>query len=827
MTYQSDPVTGVLRRSGFSGIPYSDGDEVETRLLSIVSAARDVSLFSPELRAACTDWASIYHLSATRANLLRPIAYRLKGDVLELGAGCGAITRFLGENGANVVAVEGAARRASIAKARTRDLDNVSIVMDDIGQCSISQQFDVVTLIGVLEYAALFGTSDNPAQALLERCRTWLKPGGILIVAIENQLGLKYFAGAPEDHLTTPNSGIENRYTQRGPRTYGRKALAGLLADAGLPAQRWFAPFPDYKLPIAIISEAGLNDPAFDGGALAAQTASADLQLPEGLAFQTEPVWDVVFQNNLGLELSNSFLLLASAEGPLYLDAESPQIAWHFNTGRAAAYCKATHFESTGAGNIQVRCERLVPKASEPLQALEGPLKFDLVPTTDYVPGRSLIADFHALISQDGWTLEEVATFFCDYLQIIQTLAAERGMPAFPEQLSDTVDGSCFDWLPQNIIRTQTGEFKLIDEEWCYEPPLPLGFLLFRAISVSLVTSTTLGISAQGASFSVLSLIREVLSRIINAPVNAVDIERWLNLEVAVQMQVTGGQFDESDCRFWFNQSPNHFARRLESQNRALKAQIERTEHNLALVIQSRSWAITRPLRDLIEWLRVWRSKLRNILPSGSFTPEVDVNRVDIVLYAHSDAEDMQRCLDALVRTTSPPWRLIIVDDKKKLSTTNLLADFATQRSSCVKHMQTAEATDYSHAANIGLKATAAPRVVLLESNVILTPNWLHRLLACADSDENIGIVGPLDHSSGNAKPDDCSIDQHSLQIAHLAIPSWPRVGSLRGSCLLIKREYLQTFNSIHFDSDFYLYAPVSDWVFAMADDCYLGYKRA
>ena len=36
---------------------------------------------------------------------------------------------------------------------------------------------------------------------MLQRVRSLLKPEGKLIVAIENQLGLKYFAGAPEDHL--------------------------------------------------------------------------------------------------------------------------------------------------------------------------------------------------------------------------------------------------------------------------------------------------------------------------------------------------------------------------------------------------------------------------------------------------------------------------------------------------------------------------------------------------------------------------------------------------------------------------------------------------
>ena len=118
-------------RPAYSSIAYSDGDEFEERLANIIGQATDLSVFSAELRKKCTDWASLYHLSSSRANILRPMESILQGaDVLEVGAGCGAITRYLGESGANVIALEGSLRRAAIARSRTRDLDNVDVVAD-------------------------------------------------------------------------------------------------------------------------------------------------------------------------------------------------------------------------------------------------------------------------------------------------------------------------------------------------------------------------------------------------------------------------------------------------------------------------------------------------------------------------------------------------------------------------------------------------------------------------------------------------------------------------------------------------------------------------
>jgi len=95
--YILDVVTGIWSRQDYTGIAYSDGDEVEQRIASIINEASDLGVLSSELRQHCTDWPSLYHLSGTRANILRPFENDLHGDILEIGAGCGAITRYLGE----------------------------------------------------------------------------------------------------------------------------------------------------------------------------------------------------------------------------------------------------------------------------------------------------------------------------------------------------------------------------------------------------------------------------------------------------------------------------------------------------------------------------------------------------------------------------------------------------------------------------------------------------------------------------------------------------------------------------------------------------------
>lgn len=73
----------------------------------------------------------------------------------------------------------------------------------------MEERFDYVTLIGVLEYAKSYIGKDNPYPEYLEKINRLLKPGGKILIAIENRLGLKYFAGCREDHVGREFVGIE------------------------------------------------------------------------------------------------------------------------------------------------------------------------------------------------------------------------------------------------------------------------------------------------------------------------------------------------------------------------------------------------------------------------------------------------------------------------------------------------------------------------------------------------------------------------------------------------------------------------------------------
>lgn len=76
-----------------------------------------------------------------------------------------------------------------------------------------------------------------------------------MYIAIENRLGLKYFAGCCEDHLGRVFAGIEGYSNRDCARTFTKSQLEKLIINNGFKSTYFYYPYPDYKLPEIIFSD--------------------------------------------------------------------------------------------------------------------------------------------------------------------------------------------------------------------------------------------------------------------------------------------------------------------------------------------------------------------------------------------------------------------------------------------------------------------------------------------------------------------------------------------------------------------------------------------
>lgn len=197
---------------------------------------------------------SLFYLTTKeRENILAWYPFQNK-EVLEIGSGCGCITGTLCDSSKRVVSVDQSQKRARITYERHKERDNLEVYAGNIADIPFEQKFDYVVLIGVLEYARRFFSEYPQDVFFLKMIRDLLKPDGILLIAIENRYGIKYFAGANEDHLREPYLSLTG-YSKMDVRTYGKQELQELLGICGFSKTKFYYPFPDYKLPSVIYSD--------------------------------------------------------------------------------------------------------------------------------------------------------------------------------------------------------------------------------------------------------------------------------------------------------------------------------------------------------------------------------------------------------------------------------------------------------------------------------------------------------------------------------------------------------------------------------------------
>ncbi len=231
---------------------YCDGD-IEKEILNYMDEYDEkdfTKVFEKDIR-----WPVFYHLTSLRKNILNWYPFKENAEVLEIGAGMGAITGILCEKAGNVTSVELSKQRASAIAKRCKDKENLEIIVGNFNDIKFDKKFDYITLIGVLEYAPLYTNTENPFYDFLTYIKSLLKEDGKLLIAIENQFGIKYFSGANEDHTGKKYDGILGYENKNGIRTFGREELKNILKNSGLGYTKFYYPVPDYKLPQEIFSD--------------------------------------------------------------------------------------------------------------------------------------------------------------------------------------------------------------------------------------------------------------------------------------------------------------------------------------------------------------------------------------------------------------------------------------------------------------------------------------------------------------------------------------------------------------------------------------------
>lgn len=515
--------SGVYTLDGHEVFQYSDGADAERYLNRVLLRSRDLSSRSEELEAQIKDWPSEYHLSRKRAKLLTGFKFDRRKRVLEVGGGCGAITRYLGESFDHVLSIEGSISRARLARLRCNDLQSVAIVCAPFQELKFRSSFDIIFCIGVFEYSSSFIQSQDPYRAALSYFSSLLSEDGILILAIENQFGLKYFLGAREDHLGTRFEGIEG-YRRRDirVRTFGKVELHNIIGEF-FNYQKYFYPFPDYKLPDFILTEEFLHSGL--AGELVARSKSRDY-FGNGKFLWDEFCTIFELSRNRALDFFSNSLLVAASKKDLP-EGLFPQSGILHSSGRVEGYDTVTRIFSDSSGTYfsdKAKSRHDLPDPSPFLRSVQLKERWVAAPT--------VFTEILLLGRNSKIPLKDLFQPTEQWIRCLRSLCFDCNGRLF-------LSGEYLDAIWANSFRTNQ-DCRFIDLEWRWHDNIPLNVLVIRSIYDFLCRIEDMPVAPRvvRGSSGVVAIRR--IAETLNVRLTQIDFDDFVQLESQVASAVFG-----------------------------------------------------------------------------------------------------------------------------------------------------------------------------------------------------------------------------------------------------------------------------------------------
>jgi hypothetical protein len=451
---------------------YSDGD-IEDEMLDI-AMNNPVNEF-PRIIEERKSWPIFYHFSPFRANIIDWIPFKKTDKVLEIGAGCGAITGALAKRVGSVTCVDLSKKRSLVNAYRNKDYDNIKIMVGNFKDVepNLDTDYDYVLLIGVFEYGKAYIGGDTPYEDFMEICNRHRNDNGRMVIAIENKFGLKYFAGCREDHLGTYFSGLEGYREGGSARTFTRQGLEKILAKTQIAEYEFYYPYPDYKFMTTIFSDQYLPKK----GELSNNLRNFDRD--RVLLFDETAVFDQIIDEGEFPLFSNSYLLvIGKAFDVVYTKFSNDRDSkWAIQTKMVIGEKQGISVEKHADNEIALEHIRNTKLAFEKLSeryegtrivinrcsAIENDIKNGL--SFEFCKGKTLEAMLdECLLKSD---MEGFKKLIDEYMYWLGYKAEEYPI-------------SNIDFVFPNII-VDCDKWQIIDYEWTYDRYIDPNKIAFRA----------------------------------------------------------------------------------------------------------------------------------------------------------------------------------------------------------------------------------------------------------------------------------------------------------------------------------------------------------
>lgn len=184
-----------------------------------------------------------------------------------------------------------------------------------------------------------------------------------------------------------------------------------------------------------------------------------------------------------------------------------------------------------------------------------------------------------------------------------------------------------------------------------------------------------------------------------------------------------------------------------------------------------------------------------------------------IIIPTYNQLDLLEQCIDSIRAHTEVPYEIIIVDNASTDDTSAFLNKHAGQFRFYIHE----KIRGFAGAVNTGLMMSKGTSICILNPDTIVTSNWLTNMLACLNSDMEIGMVGPITNDLVKeqqlADTDEQMEDpHHSKSTFHCSEPGkWNSTDHMASHCLLFRRSLFEEIG--YFDEGYgHIFYEVEDY---------------
>lgn len=213
---------------------------------------------------------------------------------------------------------------------------------------------------------------------------------------------------------------------------------------------------------------------------------------------------------------------------------------------------------------------------------------------------------------------------------------------------------------------------------------------------------------------------------------------------------------------------------------------------------------------------------------------------IDIIIPIYNAFEDLKKCIASIFECTDlEKHRLLLVNDASPDE--RILPYIKSIESERVLVIENEKNLGFSGSINHGITESKNRDVLLLNSDTIVTKNWVEKILDCAYSDITIATVTPLSNNATlcsvpeflkeNTLPAGYSLEQYAELIETVSLRLYPRIPVANGFCMFIKREVIEKIGLFDMETfergygeenDFCYRAEQIGYHHTMCDDTYI-----